>query len=223
MAASIEDQGGGKWRVRWREKRADGSWWSREVTVAGAKEDAEARRLAVIADVKEKGHHDVEAHRVKHAAPANLIDGMLKAIDAWEADGLSPSSAGTYRSIVPLVAEGIHEVTRIPTTQPLPVTLLSRSLFDKLKPVLGDRGLTVPRAYLRVLWQTWGWLADDTAMWSHTPPRPSSTRGYLPPPRVYGRTVAPTPAHADACLRRLRARCEERKLERSCRRHTRPL
>ena len=205
-AASIEDKGGGKWRVRWREKRVDGGWAPREVTVVGSAEDAEAYRLDVIRDVREKGHHDPAERRARNAPPANLIEGMLKAIDAWEADGLRASSAKTYRDTVPLVAEAFHEVTGIPTTQALPVTLLRRPVFDAMKPVLARRGASVPYAYLRVVWTAWGWLADDVATWPHTPPRPSSTRGYLPPPKIYGRTMAPTSAHCDACLRRLRDR-----------------
>lgn len=206
MAASIEDQGGGKWRVRWREKRADGSWWSREVTVAGAKEDAERRRLAVIADVKEAGHHDPESHRVKYAPPANLIDGMLAYIAARSANGLKASSAEDYTSAALLLVPAIHELTRIRDNQPLPVTLLDRSLFNGLGPLLADRGPSVPRASLRVLWAAWGWMADDLKRWPQTPHRPSSTKDYLPPPKVYGRTEAPSPEHTDACLRRLRPR-----------------
>ncbi|GDX81858.1 hypothetical protein LBMAG42_36690 [Deltaproteobacteria bacterium] len=104
------------------------------------------------------------------------------------------------------VAKGIHEVEKIPPTQPLPVTLLGRRLFDALKPVLERRGKSSPRAYLRVMWTAWGWLVDDPKTWPHVPPRPSLPRGYLPPPKVYGRTTAPSPAHADACLRRLAVR-----------------
>ena len=205
-AVSIEDKGGGKWRLRWREKRVDGSLWSREVTVTGSKEDAETRRLAIINDVRTTGHHDPDAHRAKYAPPANLIDGMLAAIHSWVGDGLSASSAGTYRDAVRFCAEAIHEVTGIPTTQPLPVALLSRPLFDALKPVLARRGETAPRAYLRVMWSCWGWIAHDPVAWPHTPPRPPSPRGYLPPPKVYGRTTAPRPEDADACLRHLAAR-----------------
>lgn len=205
-AASIEDKGGGKWRVRWRERRHAGGWTPREVTVVGSAEDAEAYRLDVIRDVREKGLHDPEARRARSARPANLIDGMLAYVSASEADGLRASSAKTYRDTVPLLAEAIHEVTGIPTSAALPVTLLTRPLFDALKPVLARRGASVPYGYLRVIWTAWGWLADDVATWPHTPPRPSSTRGYLPPPKIYGRTMAPTSAHCDACLRRLRDR-----------------
>lgn len=125
-AASIEDKGGGKWRVRWREKRVDGGWTPREVTVVGSAEDAEAYRLDVFRDLRGKGHHDPEAHRAKWAPPANLIDGMLAAITSWEGDGLSTSSVSTYRDAVRFVAEAIHEVEQIPPTQALPVTLLGR-------------------------------------------------------------------------------------------------
>lgn len=205
-AASIEDKGGGKWRVRWREKRVDGGWAPREVTVDGSAEDAEAYRLDVIRDLRGKGHHDPAERQARHAPPANLIDGMLAAITSWVADGLSASSAGTYRDAVRFCAEAIHEVTGIPTTQPLPVALLSRPLFDALKPVLARRGETAPRAYLRVMWSCWGWIAHDPVAWPHTPPRPPSPRGYLPPPKVYGRTTAPRPEDTDACLRHLARR-----------------
>lgn len=205
-SASIEDKGAGKWRVRWRERRAGGGWTQGEVTVNGSAEDAEEYRLTVIRNVREKGHHDPAAQRARYAPPANLIDGMLAYIAASEADGLRTSSAATYRAVVPLVAQAIHEVTAIPTTEPLPVSLLTRRLFDTLKPVLARRGASVPHAYLRVVWTAWGWLADDLDTWPQTPPRPSSLRGYVPQAVIYGRTVAPTPEHTDACLRRLRAR-----------------
>lgn len=133
---TLGDKGGGKWRVRWREKRGDGKRKPREFTVDGSAEDAQAYRLDVIRDLREKGHHDPAERRARHAPPANLIDGMLAAITSWEGDGLSASSAGTYRDAVRFCAEAIHEVTGIPTTQPLPVALLSRPLFDALKPVL---------------------------------------------------------------------------------------
>ena len=54
-SASIEDKGGGKWRVRWREKRVDGDWRPREVTVDGCAEDAEAYRLDVFRDLRRIG------------------------------------------------------------------------------------------------------------------------------------------------------------------------
>lgn len=205
-SASVEDRGGGRWRIRWREKRPDGGWCSREIAVQGTAEDAESYRIAVVRDLREKGDHDPTAHRARHAPPANLLDGMFAYIDAAEADGLRATSAATYRAVVPLVAEAIHEVSAIAETEPLPVTLLSRRLFDGLKPVLARRGKTVPHAYLRVLWAAWGWLADDPAGWPHTPPRPSSLRGYVPPAAIYGRTIAPALEHADACIRRLKGR-----------------
>ncbi len=205
-SASIEDKGGGRWRIRWREKRADGRWTQPETTVHGSAEDAEAYRLVVIRDLRERGHHDPATHQARYAPPATLLDGMLAYVAAAEADGLRASSAATYRATVPLLAEGIHEVTCIAHTAPLPVTLLNRRLFDALKPVLARRGKTVPHAYLRVLWAAWGWMADDPVGWPQTPPRPSAIRGYVPMATPYGRTVAPTLEHADACLRRLRAR-----------------
>lgn len=209
-AASKADIGGGKWRIRWREARPEGGWRSHEALVNGSEEDAEEYRLAVIRDLRATGHHDREAQRARYVPPANLIDGMLAHIDSQVADGLRASSAATYRAVVPLLAAAIHEVTRIRVTEPLPVTLLSRRLFDSLKPILAKKGETTPRAYLRVLWQAWGWLADDPTAWPHTPQRPSTTRGYVPPPKIYGRTTAPSIEHADACIRRLARRARTR-------------
>ena len=126
-SASIEDTGGGRWRIRWREKRPEGSWAQPEVTVHGSAEDAEAYRLVVIRDLRERGHHDPAVQRARDAPPATVLDGMIAYIAAAEADGLRASSAATYRATVPLLAEAIHEVTRIPETAPLPVTLLNRT------------------------------------------------------------------------------------------------
>lgn len=141
-AASIEDRGGGRWRVRWREKRPEGGWWSRELAVQGTAEDAEAYRLAVLRDLREKGHHDPAAHRARHAPPANLIDGMLAYIDAAEADGLRATSAATYRAVVPLVAEAIHEVSGIADTKPYFASVdAARAWYRR-----GLLGVVAPRA-----------------------------------------------------------------------------
>lgn len=76
-SASIEDKGGGRWRIRWREKRPEGSWAQPEVTVHGSAEDAEAYRLVVIRDLRERGHHDPAVQRARHAPPATVLDGMI--------------------------------------------------------------------------------------------------------------------------------------------------
>ncbi|MSP56046.1 MAG: hypothetical protein EXR69_10640 [Myxococcales bacterium] len=124
-SASIEDKGGGRWRIRWREKRPEGNSAQPEVTVHGSAEDAEAYRLVVIRDLRERGHHDPAVQRARHAPPA------------------------TYRATVPLLAEAIHEVTRIPETAPLPVTLLNRRLFDARSSGTDDQRTTPSHSAVR--------------------------------------------------------------------------
>ena len=203
MGASIEHIPPDRYRIRWSQLE-DGKRCQRQTTVRGTRADAEEYRALVIRDRQTKGYHDPDEHRAKYAPAANLLEGMHAWLEATEADGLSPSTARLYRGIIGTLAEAIHEATDTPDSEPLPVTVLGRPLFDQLKPILGRRGATVPRRALLQLWNAWGWLADDSASWSQIPRRPSTKRGFIPPGRSYGPTIAPTLAECDAMLRHLR-------------------
>ena len=202
MGASIEPTGVDTYRIRWSQLE-EGERRQRQFTVRGTRADAEAYRALVVRDREAKGYHDPHEHRARYAPPASLVDGMLAWLDAAEKDGLAASSARLYRGLVTTLAEAIYEATGTPETEPLPVTILGRPLFDKLKPILQRRGETLPRRALLQLWNTWGWLADDPSTWTHIPARPSTKRGYIPKGHVYGPTIAPTLAHCDAALRHL--------------------
>ena len=203
MGASIEQTGPDTYRIRWSQLEGD-KRKQRQHTIRGTRADAEAYRALVIHDRETKGYHDPEEHRGKYEPAANLLEGMLAWLDAAENDGLQPSTVQRYRGLITTLAEALHEATGIPETEPLPVDLLGRPLFDQLKPILRRRGETVPRYGLLQLWNAWGWLADDPASWPRVPQRPSTKRGYIPPGRQYGPTIAPTIAHCDSALRRLR-------------------
>ncbi len=209
MGASIEETGADTYRIRWAQVEG-GKRRQRQTTVRGTRADAEEHRAQVVRDLQRKGYHDPNEHRSQYAPPANLLDGMLAWVDAAENDGLSASSARGYRGTVTTIAEAIHEAMGIPESEPLPVTLLGRPLFDKLKPILAPRGATVPRNTLLRLWNAWGWLADDPESWPHVPPRPTTKRGYVPQGKRYGATIAPTLPHCDARIRHLRLRRRDR-------------
>ena len=203
MGASIEQTGPDTHRIRWSQVE-DGKRRQVQTTIHGSPTEAEAYRAQVVHDKQTKGYHDPEEYRAKYAPPANLLEGLLAWADAGEKDELSASTVRLNKGLVRTVAEAIHEATGIPRTEPLPVTVLGRPLFDQLKPILGRRGVTVPRRALLALWNGWDWLAGDPASWPQVPRCPSSKRGYLPPGRLYGRTEAPTLAQCDAMLRYLR-------------------
>ena len=206
-SSSIEDMGAGRWRVRWRERPdKEARWRQRQFTVHGTRSDAERYRADVIENLSRHGYHDPEEHAPKIAPPASLLDGLLGFIEAEERLGAKPSTIYTYGLRVGVLAEALYEVTGIPENEPLPVTVLSRSLFSSLIPVLERRGKTVPTRALGILFRAWGWMAGEPAAWPRVPPRPPTPRGFVPKRAVYGRTTAPSLEHADACLRHLRKR-----------------
>ena len=217
MGASIDQTGPDTYRVRWSQVE-DGRRRPRQTTVRGTRTEAEAYRAVVVHDLRTKGYHDPAEHRARYAPPANLTDGLLAWL-AWaetdgtalpgedpEKGGLAPSTAYRYRGRLLLLVEAIYEAEGLPETEPLPVTVLGRPLFNKLKPILARRGATVPNQSLDLLWQAWEWLGGDPKSWPQVPAQPREKRGFVPPGRSYGPTEAPTLAHADATLRHLKGR-----------------
>jgi hypothetical protein len=208
VGASIEQTGPDTYRVRWSQVE-DGRRRPRQTTVRGTRTEAEAYRAVVVHDLRTKGFHDPSEHRPGYHDPANLADGLLAWLKAAEQDGtalpgedpekggLAPSTVRGYRGQLLLLLAAIHQAEGIPTSEPL---------LNKLKPILARRGATVPNQSLALLWEAWTWLADDPKSWSQVPVQPRVKRGFVPPGRTYGVTVAPTLAHADAALRHLAVR-----------------
>lgn len=203
MGASIAPTGPDTYRIRWSQVE-DGKRRQRQTTVRGTRSEAEADRNLVLHDLKTKGYHDPAEHRARYAAPANLLEGLFAWLDAAEKDKLSASTVYRYRGHIHSLAKAIHEATAIPETEALPVTVLTRPLFDDLKPILGRRGDTVPSHALSILWTAWGWLVGDPKTWHQIPHRPPDKLGYVPAGPRYGRTEAPTLGECDAMLRHLR-------------------
>ena len=206
-SASIDDMGAGRWRIRWRQRTSrKAPWRQKQHTIYGTESDAERYRADVIDDLRRQGFHDPAEHAPKIAPPASLLDGLMAYVDAMAAHGRKSGTIVRSRLRVGVLAEAMYEVLDLPADEPVPVTVLDRNLFIELVPVLARRGTTVPTHALSLLWRAWGWLMGDPAAWPRVPVRPPLPEGFVPAQAAYGRTVAPTLAHADAALRHLRAR-----------------
>lgn len=211
---TVEEQGRGQYRVRWRDKVA-GSWKSREQWLHGD-EHFVRRFVGACAEARDKlGWFDAAAWLDANVSrpeglpeAANLLDGIEAFISAREAAGkFRGKTATTYRSYAWRLAESIHAIRKIPKDAPLPVTLLGRELFVELMARDTARGASAMMSYasLRLLVDAWRWLSGEPKRFPQVPPLPPSTRDLLPRTPKYGRTAAPTVAHVDACLRHLRA------------------
>lgn len=195
---------GSAWWIRWRERRPDGTWSNRSVTLDVSERDAELARLDIERQLEERGWADTG--RLSARPPASLIDGLLALLDARvEAGRWTGNTPSTYRSYVVKLARGIHDVTGISPSQPLPVTLLSRDLFDRVSALWGRAEVSHQSRYgaLRLLLEAWRWMSDDPSKWPHVPRPPLSHKDYLPQAPSYVRTEAPTLEHVDAMLRAL--------------------
>lgn len=208
---TMTDLGGARWRLRWRTKDDAGAWKSREKVIEGTELDAEelaVRIRKIRAQTFQRGPEPRDLDEVIHGPvpPANLAEGFQAFIDSREAAGrFKPKSVSTYTSYMLRILGHVHAIHKIPEGEPLPVTLLGRSLFDGIMArdrVLGASAL-LAYAPLRLLLNVWGWMADDPDRWPRVPTPPHSPRDYLPKPAKYTRTVAPTLAHCDAALRHM--------------------
>lgn len=210
MAATgvtFKSMGDSRYKLRWRERQPDGSWMSRSRTISGSA----LERDRILVEIREAlAAHGTVDPRVTQATlpPANLLEGMQEMIRQRTVDGrYTGKTSRTYTSYTLRVVEHIHAICGIPHDVALPVTLLSRDLFSRIKE--RDRrlgiGQTVRYASVRLLLDAWEWMADDPARWPHvpTPPVGRTRRDYLTRTPRYGRTVAPKLHQVDACLRSL--------------------
>jgi integrase len=214
----VTDEGGARWKLRWREAGPDGRVTAkspfRAMRMEGTALEVHAQAVRIAQDVKRTGHYRPEAAPVAELprGPANLADGIEAFIAARESArkfrGKTPT---TYRSYRLRVVQNLHAVTGIPGNQPLPVTVLTRDNFVKLQ--RRDENLKASAlmryAPLNMLLNAWRWMADDPDAWPEVPPPPASPRDYLPRTPKYSRTIAPSIEHVDACLRHLPAKTTE--------------
>ncbi|MBW2254594.1 MAG: site-specific integrase [Deltaproteobacteria bacterium] len=201
---SFSRLGGDRWKIRWREHGR-----SKETTFTGNEIERDAYMVQGRKELRETGTFDYKAAKAiaVPVPPANLLDGWEACISEREADGTyRGTSPRTYRSYMFRVMGNIHAILCIPEDRPIPVTVLCRDLFAKLKErdLKLRAGQQTRYASLRLLLDVWRWMADDdSGIWAHVPAPPRDAKGYLPRTPRYGRTTAPKMKHVDACLRNL--------------------
>lgn len=204
---SVTTLGATRYRLRWREGTL-----ARELVFVGSEAEARVYIAHLAASVSEHGTFTPDAHREAIGAPpappatiAALLGGFIAARKASGRFGARTEE---------LYATYTRRFVRLVGDDAAPVSMLSRGLFER---VMGaDRGAdasaVMAYAPLRLVIDAWKWGSDgnreDAAAgrplgWLGLPPAPSSPRDYLPRAPRHGRTVAPTMAEADACLRHL--------------------
>ncbi len=205
-----EHLAGDRWRFRWRERTEAGAWRSRECVFRGAEtgpDGARAHAERIRSELRTTGAFSPTRHRLSVAPPSNLAAGITAYIEARKSAGkFKPKTVNTYTSYMLRVLEHIHQIYGVPETQPLPVTVLTRETFQEIMRRDRATGISEVTAYsapLLVL-KAWQWMADEPTCWPHIPPAPRDTTDFLPRTPKYSRTVAPSLAHVDACLRQLK-------------------
>ncbi|MCA9571570.1 MAG: hypothetical protein KC656_27215, partial [Myxococcales bacterium] len=194
--------GESRYKLRWRERTPEGGWRSRSETLEGSRLERDRRVVEIREALASRGTADPPS---AIRAPANLLEGMLEMTRQREVDGrYSAKTAQTYTSYARRIAGHLHAIARIPHDGVLPATLLSRETFAHIKERDAQLGIgqSVRYASVRLLLDTWEWMADDPARWAHVPPPPlgRTRRDYLTRTARYGRTVAPRLEHVDACI-----------------------
>jgi integrase len=202
---AVSDLGPDRYRLRWREGAR-----SREVVFVGNAADARMYIARLAREVAEHGTFTVEARREAAGAPPAppaTVDALLTGfVAARRASGrFGARTEDLY---------GSYSRRFVRATGNAPVSALSRALFERVMAADRDEGVSAVTAYapLRLVIDAWRWGSDGNAedvaagravSWPGLPPAPRSPRDYLPRAPRHGRTVAPTLAEADACLRHL--------------------
>jgi integrase len=215
---SFTEEGGHRWKLRWRERTPEGDWRSRALRVEGSAIERDRLVVEIRAALAATGRYTLDASGVLPQEPASLKD-LLDACIATRtaAAKYTGKTAQTYTAYTTRVLERIREVERLPQEDVVSVLSLSRDLFDRVQALDAARGSSAMMRYapLRFALDAWRWGADANAeaaaagrplRWPHLPPAPRLTKDYLPQTPVYGRTIAPTLDHIDAVVRRLWAR-----------------
>lgn len=205
MGASVRVAGPGKWIVRWRNQ---GDKNPTDRVFRGTSAGLKVRLAEIDRAIGEAGSYSWEAEERKVAPASNLLAGLEAFIGAKRARGkITAKTEATYTSYKLRVMGHIHAITRTPETSTLPVTVLSRDLFDRIAARDVDAGASAMMSYAAplLLMKAWQWMAGDPLTWNHVPPAPQGEAldEYLPRTPSYKRTKAPTMAHLDACIRHM--------------------
>lgn len=201
---SVQDLGGRRYRLRWREwveqggerKRADKS------IVVHSREAAIEMQAKVLRAIETQGWFEVEAK------PEVLVGDLEAAGRAWlrqkAARGCSDGTIKRYGTSLGQWFKFLHQ--RAGGT--VPVTVLTRDLFaDAILAWRADK-LSDSTIYnnARVAVELWDWAFDDPAAFPGVPTPPRDKKALLPKAAVYAPPEPPTMAELDACLRVLDSR-----------------
>ena len=213
----------GKWKIRWRERKAVGRYRNRSHTMLGSELDRDRVILEVRRALAESGTFEASRSTVLHAPPppCSVADVLVDCIEArHQAGRYRDGTKAAYTSYAIRVVESLHRLTGTPEAEVVPSSVLSKETFLRLQELDNQRSASQAMRYapLRLLLDAWGWAHDSNVearengrpdRYPGLPTPPRSSRDYLPPTPAYGRTVAPTIAHIDACLRHMPRRTSQ--------------
>lgn len=215
MGAWFEDEGGGRYKIRWRDGKGRAAK-QRAMRVEGDAIERDRLINEIDRAVRDHGFYDSNRSAVVEPAPASDLGALFEAFVAARValDSYSARTARTYTSYGERVLGRIRELQGLHETSPVPVALLSSELFGAIRKLDTDRLSSSMASYasLRFALDAWRWASDRNAeasaagrpaRWTRLPPAPRANKDYLPRTPKYGRTIAPTLAHVDAVVRRL--------------------
>ncbi|MES2638058.1 MAG: site-specific integrase [Myxococcota bacterium] len=211
---SVDDLGGGRFKVRWRElvpggdgqpqRGADGrlARRNRSLTVEGkaARDELVARvRRALL----EEGEYQPPTAS-ETPAVANLEHAALAWL-RWKATRCSPRSVVRYTQHTHRFFDTVRRLEGIAKGSVVLATVLSRDLITRSITAWQDEKLSESYVYAvaRSALEMWRWAADDPDAWPSMPTPPREPKALLPRPPIYTAPPAPTLAECDACLRHL--------------------
>jgi integrase len=210
---SVDDLGGGRFKLRWRELVADESGRptrgadgrlvrrARSLTVVGkdARDEAVGRIRRALLD---EGTYEVPA--VVEETVANLEQAALAWI-AWKRTRCSTGSVRRYIQHMARFFAAVRSVRAIPLSAAVRADVLSRDLLTEVVGAWQAEGLSESFVYgvSRSALEMWRWASDDPVNYPGVPVPPREAKAVLPRPPVYVAPAAPTLAEADACLRHL--------------------
>lgn len=213
-SVSVDDLGGGKWKLRWREliPGVDGS------PVRG--EDGRLARRARSITVEGKDARDEAVGRIRRAlveegeyqpptsSPVRTMTNLERAAVAWtdhKAVRCTASSVRRYTQHMARVFAAIRKLEGIPADKVVPASVLSRDLITRIVRSWQAEGLSESFVYgvSRSALEMWRWVADDPENYPGVPMPPREAKAVLPQPPIYTAPPAPLLAECDAVLRHL--------------------
>lgn len=217
---SVDDCGGGRFKIRWRElvagpaglprKGKDGRLVrrSRSITVEGkdARDEAVAQvRRALVAE----GEYQPPAATLPPPV-ANLETASLAWV-AWKRTRCKPGSVVAYAGHMARFFAAARQIEGIRKDRVVPATSLSRHLVVECIRLWQQEDMSEAWGYsaARSVIDMWRWVSDDPARYPGVTAPPREAKTILPRVPIYVAPPAPTLAEADACLRHVTPDAEE--------------